>query len=431
MKHTLWVQKSKPHPRLLALTAGSDREWDTKLLPFDIQGCIGHVAGLQASRLISANEARKLTKALQAAALACERGTLTVTEQDEDCHSAIEAFVTARLGALGGKLHTARSRNDQVAAALRLFMKAALLQVHARAIELVESLLGLAEKHGAAPLPGYTHTRRAMPSSVALWAGAFASGLLDTLDTLPALWVSLDRSPLGSASGYGVPLPLDRAAAAKALGFSDVDLPVTLTQNSRGKLEASALFWCVQLGHDASKLACDAILFSGEEFGLFAIDGSLTTGSSLMPHKRNPDLFELARARAAALEGDLVRVLAVRGGLASGYHRDFQLLKEPLMRGLERAAEMLEMLAIGMAGLTPDRARGAAAIDDGVRATGEALRRARAGVPFRLAYQQVARELEQGLTPPPTAAASLDLKPFRRRVAAARRWSVSSKARRA
>lgn len=426
MKRTLWVQKTPPHPRLLELTAGSDREWDKWLMPFDILGCIGHVAGLKASKLLTTREAKQLTLALQAAAAACKRGELTVTEHDEDCHSAVESFVSARLGALGGKLHMARSRNDQVAAALRLYMKHGLLDVHSRAVELVQSLAAFATAHGDAPLPGYTHTRRAMPSSVALWAGAFAAGLLDTLETLPAVWASLDRSPLGSASGYGVPLRLNRKATAQALGFSDIDQPVTLTQNSRGKLEAAALFWSVQLGHDAGKLACDVILFSGEEFGFFAIDGSLTTGSSLMPHKRNPDLFELARARAAALEGDLAQILALRGGLGSGYHRDFQLLKEPLMRGLSRASEMLEMLALGVAGLTPDRLRGAGAIDAGVRATGEALRRAQKGTPFREAYQQVSRELGQGLVPPSTSTATIDLGPIKQRLAAARRWSRSA-----
>lgn len=424
---TLWVQKSAPDRRMLELTAGSDQEWDRQLLPFDIRGSLAHVAGLTASGLLGSGEARRLSGALDAAAKAFARGKLGLSPDDEDCHTTLERFVTDRLGRLGGKLHTGRSRNDQVATALRLYIKHHLARTHQGALALVDRLLAFAARHGDVPLPGYTHTRAAMPSSLAHWSAAFAAGLLDTLESLPALWTTLDRSPLGSASGYGVPLPLDRTASARAGGFAGPEEPVTLVQNGRGKLEAAVLFFCAQLGHDAGKLACDAILFTGGEFGYLRLDPRFATGSSLMPHKQNPDLFELARARARMIDGDLSQVLALRANLGSGYHRDFQLLKEPLMRGMARSCELLELLTLGVAALTPDRDRCTAAIDSGVRATGEALRRAAEGIPFREAYQSVARELQQAVDPPDFALPPIDLGGLRARAkrvrAAGRRLS--------
>jgi argininosuccinate lyase len=268
--------------------------------------------------------------------------------------------------------------------------------VHAAAIALADALLGFAGRHRAVLWPGYTHQRRAMPSSIGLWAGAFAEGLLDTAESFPALWARVDRSPLGSAAGYGVPLPLRREVVARVLGFGGLERNVAKVQGGRGKLEAAALFWCTQLGHDAGRLAQDVILYSAEEFGYLALPPELATGSSIMPHKRNPDLFELARGRAGALEGDLVAVLQIKGRLTSGYHRDFQLLKEPLMRGLERTTAMLEPLAAAIPSLGVDRARCAAALSGGALATDEVMRRVEEGRPFRLAYGEVKEAIARG-----------------------------------
>jgi argininosuccinate lyase len=242
-----------------------------------------------------------------------------------------------------------------------------------------------------------------MPSSVALWAGALAEGLLDTLEELPALWRRIDRSPLGSAAGYGVPLPLKREVTARALGFAGLDHNVATVQNGRGKLEAAVLGWCSQLAHDLSRLAVDAILYSAEEFGYLILPAELATGSSIMPHKRNPDLFELTRARAAALDGDVVALLLLKGKLGSGYHRDFQLLKEPLFRGLDRTGEMLAMMATAVPMLQVNRERCRAALAGGALATDEVMRRVESGVPFRRAYREVAAAIKRGETfdPPP------------------------------
>jgi argininosuccinate lyase len=244
--------------------------------------------------------------------------------------------------------------------------------------------------------PGYTHTRRAMPSSAALWAAGLAEGLLNTLSGLPALWSLVDRSPLGSAAGYGVPLPLKREVTARALGFAGVDQVVTAVQSGRGQIEAGAVFWCVELGLHLGRLAGDAILLSGDELGYLELPGAFTTGSSIMPHKRNPDVLELTRGRAALLQGDLTAVLSLRTGLSSGYHRDYQLLKEPLIRALDRTLGMLEMIGTIIPGLTVNRRRAREAVSGDVLATDEVMRRVEQGDTFRSAYRAVKADIKDG-----------------------------------
>ncbi len=404
---TLWSPGAPPDAVMFAYTAADDRPWDARLLRWDVLGSLGHVEGLRASGLLTPREHARLRAALRAALAAVDDGRLRVSPRQEDVHTAVEDWLTRRLPRLGERLHTGRSRNDQVATDLRLFLKDRLLVLHSGALALAEALVVFAARHRAALWPGYTHGRRAMPSSVGLWAAAYAEGVLDTAESLAGLWPTLDRSPLGSAAGYGVPLPLRREAAARALGFAGLDHNVATVQGGRGKLEAAALFWCTQLGHELSRLAQDIILFSAEEYGYLVLPADLATGSSIMPHKRNPDLFELTRARAAALEGDLVTLLQVKGKLAGGYQRDFQLLKEPLMRGLERTEAMLAVMAHAVPRLGVDRARAAAALEGGALATDEVMRRVEAGRPFRTAYREVAAALRAGERFPAPAAAAL------------------------
>jgi len=316
-------------------------------------------------------------------------------------------WLTRRVGAAGQRLHTGRSRNDQIACDLRLYLKAALLDVHDAGAILAGVLTDFAARHADALWPGYTHQRQAMPSSAGLWAAAFAEGIIDTLESLPALWARADRCPLGSAAGYGVPLALDREAAARALGFAAPEHNVAAVQNGRGKLEAAVLAWCAELGHELAKLSADVVLYSGEEYGYLVLPPDLATGSSIMPHKRNPDLFEVTRARAAALDADLVTVLQLKAKLGSGYHRDFQHLKEPLFRGLDRTREMLVMVAAALPRLVVDRARAALALAGGALATDEVMRRVDAGEPFRAAYRAVAAALERGERFPAPARAAL------------------------
>ena len=400
---TLWSQSAAPDALMLAYTVGDDPYWDNRLLRWDVLGSLGHVEGLRASGLISARDHASLRTGLRAALRAVEATKLVIGAEHEDAHSAVEDWLTRKIGQAGARVHTGRSRNDQVACDIRLYLKQSLLEVSQAGIALAGALLGFATRHRNVLWPGFTHQRRAMPSSAGLWAAGLAEVLLDALGGTAALWSRVDRSPLGSAAGYGVPLPIKREAAMRALGFGGLDLAVTSTQLSRGQLEAAVLAWCTDVAHAASRAACDVILFSAEEFGFIVLPADLATGSSIMPQKRNPDLFELTRARAAMLDGDLSAVLHLRGKLTGGYHRDFQLLKEPLFRGIDRTGSMLAMMAhaIPRLGVNPERGRAALAGDSLV--TDEVMRRVDEGEAFRLAYRAVADEFKRGAQfPAPT-----------------------------
>ena len=393
---TLWVSSHALDRQMLDYTAAEDRLWDARLLAWDIMGSLGHIEGLRASKLLRVGEYQKLRSGLRQALREVDEGRLGLGPEHEDVHTVVEDWLVRQVGPVGERLHTGRSRNDQVALDLRLYLKNRLLLLQDEALDLVEGLVNFAHKHQRVLWPGYTHTRRAMPSSAGLWAAAFAEGLLDTVECLPPLWAKVDRSPLGSAAGYGVPLPLKREAAARALGFREIEHNVALVQNGRGKLEAMVLFWCSQLGHELSKLSSDVIHFSSDECGFLVLPADLATGSSIMPHKRNPDLFELTRSRAAALEGDLLTVLQIKSKLASGYHRDFQLLKEPLMRGVDRLEGMLSMLAVAVPRLGVEPAIGRTMLSGGPLATDEVMRRVERGSAFRSAYREVAAAIQQG-----------------------------------
>lgn len=439
---TLWSPSAPIDDAMLRYTVGNDREVDRELLSWDVLGSLGHIEGLQRSRLLSDGEHRRLRAGLRAAWRAVHDGSLVIGAEHEDAHSAVEVWLTDRVGTVGQRLHTGRSRNDQVTVDLRLWLKHHLLALHAAAGRCAEALVTMASRHQRVLLPGYTHTRRAMPSSIGLWAGAYAEGLLDGMESLPGLWARIDRSPLGSAAGYGVPLALNREATAKALGFAGLDHNVASVQNGRGKLEAATLFWCTEFGHELSRLSADVILFSAAEYGYLILPPELATGSSIMPQKRNPDLFELTRARAAALEGDLATVMALKAKLSGGYHRDFQLLKEPLFRGVASTRAMLDMVALAVPRLEVDTERCRAALAGDALVTDEALRRVEMGEPFRAAYRDVAAEFKAGASfPEPSVAAllarrrsaggvgNLGLPAVRGRLRRARAWQGRERAR--
>jgi argininosuccinate lyase len=425
---------------MLSYTVGDDPFWDTRLLRWDVLGSLGHIDGLRASGLLSARDHALLRNGLRAALKAVDAGNLVIGPGHEDAHSAVEDWLTRRIGPAGARVHTGRSRNDQVACDLRLCLKQSILDVTRSGLDLADALLGFASRHRNVLWPGFTHQRRAMPSSAGLWAAGLAEVLLDALSGTAALWPRVDRSPLGSAAGYGVPLPLKREVAMRALGFGGLDLAVTTTQLSRGQLEAAVLAWCADVAHAASRAASDVILFSADEFGFIVLPAELATGSSIMPQKRNPDLFELTRARAAMLDGDLGAVLQVRGKLTGGYHRDFQLLKEPLFRGIDRTASMLAMMAhaIPRLGVNPERGHAALAGDSLV--TDEVMRRVDEGEAFRLAYRAVAEEFKRGAQfPAPTAdeilarrsstggIGNLPLKELRGRQQSLARWATNER----
>lgn len=404
---TLWSPGTRPDEQMLAYTVADDREVDARLLRWDVIGSLGHVEALARGGIISNRERNAMRRALLAALRAADTGELRIEAVHEDGHTAVELWLTRHFGDVGERLHAGRSRNDQVVTDLRLYLKDEVLRLHAGMLGLAGALLDFATTHRRTLWPGFTHQRIAMPSSAGQWAAGYAEGLLDAASAIVGFWPRLDRSPLGSGAGYGVPLPLHREAAATALGFGGVDQVVTTVQNGRGRLEAAVLGWCAEAAHECSRLSADVILYSAAEFGWLVLPVEFTTGSSIMPQKRNPDVFELTRARAAALEGDLVTVLLLRGKLSSGYHRDFQLLKAPLMRGVDRTREMLGMMAAVVPHLGVDAERGLKAITGDALATDEVMRRVMDGLPFRRAYREVAAAIKSGEAMPPVTAATI------------------------
>ncbi len=393
---TLWGGKQPLDQRIDRYTAGDDRALDGRLLSWDILGSIAHVRGLESIEILDEDESLRLQDALRRALTAAARGDFIVGPGDEDVHSAVEKRLISEVGDLGRKVHTGRSRNDQVVVDLRLYVKDRLFAVEDRTLGLAGELLRLGERYEKTLLPGFTHQRRAMPSSVALWAAGFAEGLLDDLQTLDAALALVDRSPLGSAAGYGAPLALPRSKVAEELGFSGIQHAVTSVQSSRGKIETVVLQSLWTIAHDLGKLSWDVILFSSEEFALIDLPAELATGSSIMPHKRNPDIFELTRGRAGVMDGLVMQAMGVSGGLPSGYHRDLQLIKEPLMKGLDTTYEMLEMMHLAIPQLEFREATCEEKVCDELLATDEVFRRVRAGTPFRAAYTEVSEEIRDG-----------------------------------
>ena len=401
MKRSLWGDGSGLGQAMADYTAGDDQRWDQRLLRWDIIGTVGHVAGLTKAGLLTVDEQTALDAELNRALKDADVGLFRVTEDDEDAHSALEHRLISRLGELGEKVHTGRSRNDQVMTALRLYLKASLFDIEDAVVAAARSLLAFGDCHRRIVMPGFTHLRRAMPSSVGLWAAGYAEVLLDDLGLIDAAIGLADRSPLGSAAGYGAPLPLERRSVSDALGFAGPQLAVTAAQLSRGKLEAAVLSALWAVARDLAALSWDVILFSAEEHGYFILPAELATGSSIMPQKSNPDVFELTRGRAGVVAGLTTQVMAVAGSLPGGYHRDMQLTKGPVMEGIDTVQAMLEMVTTAVPLLGVDATRCVTAVDGDLLATDEVYRRVREGASFRTAYRQVAAEIKAGGEIPP------------------------------
>jgi argininosuccinate lyase len=359
-------------------------------VPYDVRASIAHAEMLGECGLLAPADLEAIRAGLGALADAHAAGEWRIELADEDVHTALESRLTAAIGEAGGRLHLGRSRNDQVLAALRLYLKDAVAALAAGARAAAAALDELAVREAATPLPGYTHLQPAMPSSVPLWAGGFAAELRDDGLGLEACARRIDQNPLGSAAGYGVPLlPIDREATRRRLGFATVQEPVTAVQLSRGKAEAQVLFEIALTMQDLGRLAADLVLWSAREFGFVALPEAMTTGSSIMPQKRNPDVFELVRGRTAAAQACLFEALAITAKLPSGYHRDLQLLKAPLFRGLDLARDTLDVMTAALAGVRfrADRIR----LPSELNATEEAYRLVlEQGLAFRDAYRQVA-----------------------------------------
>jgi len=389
----LWDKGTPLDERVLRYTAGEDYSLDDRLVRYDVRASIAHAEMLNAQELLSLTDLDAIREGLTALADEHARGLWHVELEDEDGQTALERRLTERIGAAGARIHLGRSRNDQVLAAIRLYLREAIEDLSSGTLQVADALDELGVREGGTPLPGYTHMQQAMPSSVPLWAGGFAAELRDDAEGLCEVARRIARNPLGSAAGYGTPgLPIDRAATRAALGFTSVQEPVTAVQLSRGKAEAQLLFEITLLMQDLSRFAADVLLYSTREFGFLRLPDGFTTGSSIMPQKRNPDLFELIRGRAATAQACLLEALAVCAKLPSGYHRDLQLIKFPLFRAIDLALETLAILPPAIAAMQFDRE--AIRLDPAIHAAEEANRLAvREGIPFREAYRRVAAKL--------------------------------------
>jgi argininosuccinate lyase len=321
---------------------------------------------------------------------------MRIAPEQEDAHTAIEALLTSELGDTGKRIHLGRSRNDQVILALRLYMRDELLGFAGRVAALARNFCIFSRAHAHEAMPGYTHLRRAMPSSFGLWGTAFAAGLAEELHNLEAVYARLDRCPLGAAAGFGVPLPIDREYTAELLGFSGVQVSPVDVQNSRGRHELALLNAFASIGLVMEKFLWDVSLYSMQEFGFLKLPEAYTTGSSIMPQKRNPDVVELARGRCRELRGYAAMLQELASGLPSNYHRDLQLLKKPLFGAVDAVGGWLDVLIALVPSLQVDAARAEAACSDDIYAAHQAYVLAEGGMPFRDAYRQVSKELESG-----------------------------------
>ena len=396
MAKKLWSKSAtRLHPTVERYTVGDDYILDRELLPFDIEGTRVHVAGLKRIGILTVAEERRIRSALSILARRAKRGQVEIRVEDEDCHTVIEAFLTKRLGDIGKKVHTGRSRNDQVLTAMRLFMRASLDGLHADVLDLASCFLKKAEKTKDIPMPGYSHTQQAMISSVGHYLASFVESLLDDLEFLLVARRQINVSPLGSAAGFGVSLPLPREANAKSLRFERVQLNSLYCQTSRGKFESIYLEVLSQIMITLGRFANDLVWMTSQEFQFFSVPANLLTGSSIMPQKKNYDAMELLRGDVAVVASAQHTVKNLLKGLPSGYNRDLQLMKGLVINSAHRVAEALRVTRLFIDGLTVNRKRLSEVIEPGLFAAEVALSLVKRGIPFRDAYQQAMSELAQ------------------------------------
>lgn len=389
----IWDRGEAVDSAMLAFTIGDDWLMDRELVAFDIEGSIAHAGGLHQANLLTSADHNCIIDGLQSLLSSWQRGEWDMESCDEDVHSAVERRLIDLVGEAGERLHLGRSRNDQVATDMRLWLRSAAAQTKQQVSALISAMESVVISHGSLPLPGYTHLRRAMPSTVADWMGAHAAALNASLQELESAAARWSLCPLGSGSGYGVPLPLERAWVAEKLGFEGVGNPVTLAQLSRGRAELAFLNVLEAVAMDLGKLASDLWLYSSQEFHYLHLPTEFTTGSSLMPQKRNPDVIELMRAQCRQIVQDRDALRAVLLDLPSGYHRDFQLIKPPLFRAHGRMQSMLPLLTRFLPALQFDsKVLTSVAADPALQATAEALANAaKEGGTFRAAYREQAK----------------------------------------
>jgi len=391
---TLWDKGHHLDEEIQRFTVGEDFQIDLGLVPYDCAASIAHARVLEKAGVLTPDETQRLVEALRDEQSAARRGDFVIRREEEDCHTALENRLVSRLGDLGKKIHTARSRNDQVLAALRLYMKDRLEAVGRLMDGLVATMTDRVRKEGDVRLPGFTHMRRAMPCSLSMWMGSFVESMEDNKIMLGAARSLIDQSPLGSGAGYGIPVfDLDRELGAKEMGFARVQRNPLYVQNSRGKFEASVVCALANVMADLNKLASDLILFSMDELGFFSLPNELCTGSSIMPQKLNPDVLEVMRARYHEVAAHELRIRSTTANLVSGYNRDHQLTKKPLMDSFAIVESSLRVATKVVDKLIVNRETCERACTNEIFATQRAYALVKAGMPFRDAYRKVASEL--------------------------------------
>lgn len=405
----IWEKGISTDSRIEAFTVGEDREWDRRLAPFDILASKAHARMLGRVGLISQEEASRLDEGLEEVRKEMEAADWKIENEFEDVHSQIEYLLIQNLGETGKKIHTARSRNDQVLVAMQLYLRDSLSRTRAKTVRLFETLMKLAERHKNAGMPGYTHMQIAMPSSFGLWFSSYAEQLIDDVHLLSAAYRIADQNPLGSAAGYGSSFPIDRDDTTRQLKFGEMKYNSVAAQLSRGKIEGTCMDALAGLASTIARLSMDLCLFSGGNFGFVRLPDRFTTGSSIMPHKKNPDVFELIRGHANWVQSSSLQIRSILINLPSGYHRDLQLTKGITMKSLETMDECLELLLLCLPDIEVNPDLLGNSLYDPLYTVDSLNERVLQGLPFRDAYRQMADEIADGSYTPVRNAAHTHL----------------------
>ncbi len=396
MAKKLWDKGKGINSRIEAFTVGKDRELDLLLAKYDVQGTVAHIQMLQSIGYLTQDDLDKLNPELEKISSMIEQGNFVIEDGIEDVHSQVEYMLTEQLGDLGKKIHTARSRNDQVLTDIKLFLRNEIDEILCNIVGLFNRLIDKSEETKDVLMPGYTHMQAAMPSSFGLWFGAFAEGLIDDVIQFNSARKVVNQNPLGSAAGYGSSIPVNRSLTTELLGFEEMSINVIHAHLGRGKAELITAFSMASVATTLNKLASDVCQFNSQNFGFLKLPDELTTGSSIMPHKKNPDVFELIRAKTNKLKALPNEIAMITGNLPSGYHRDFQLLKENLFPAIQDLKEMLSITEFAVSNLEVSKD----ILDDprykliySVEVVNELVA---SGTPFRDAYRIVGEQIEQG-----------------------------------
>jgi len=396
MASKLWDKDYSINEKIERFTVGRDRDMDMYLAKYDVLGSMAHITMLESVGLLEKDELAILLIELKNIYAECERGEFVIEDGVEDVHSQVELLLTRRLGDVGKKIHSGRSRNDQVLVDLKLFTRHEIMDIAGLVKSLFDELIQKSEQYKGVLMPGYTHLQVAMPSSFGLWFGAYAESLADDMLFLQAAWRMTNRNPLGSAAGYGSSFPLDRQMTTDLLGFDSMDYNVVYAQMGRGKMERNVAFAMATIAGTLAKLSFDACLFNSQNFSFVKLPKECTTGSSIMPHKKNPDVFELIRAKSNKLQSLPQQVMMIMNNLPCGYFRDLQIIKEVFLPAFGELQDCLRMTAYIISKIEVNESILDNAMYDPMFSVEEVNRLAAAGMPFRDAYKKVGLDIEAG-----------------------------------